>query len=113
MNTWGRHMSAGSNPASVPGPLTTVIDPHLLSGTDGTSQHPWVSFSTQHPQPQPPAIQLTLASQLFSPATVKSTRKCNRTSLPQGTARERELLRLSKLSDGDSGIIVALTTFDF
>lgn len=33
------------------------------------------------------------------PATVETTRKHNRTSLPQGTARERELFRLSKLPD--------------
>lgn len=94
-------MSAGTNPASAPGPPSeaTPINPCLLSSSDGTSSYQRV-FSALPPQSQPPpAGQPTIVLQPFSPATVESTRKHNWTSLPLGTARERELLRLSKLSD--------------
>ena len=42
---------------------------------------------------------LDRAPQPFSPATLEPIQKRNRTSLPQGTAQERELHKLSKLSD--------------
>ena len=60
------------------------------------------ALSARPPQPQQPAcLPARVEPQPFNPITIESTRKRNRTSLPQGTARERELLRLSKLSDGD------------
>ena len=85
---------------AAPLPSTSIpLDACLLSA-DGSSAQP--------PTPHDPPLMLfthgllsaqQASCQPFSPATVKPTRKRGQTSLPQGTEREQELHRLSKLSD--------------
>ncbi|KAI0662355.1 hypothetical protein C8Q70DRAFT_555332 [Cubamyces menziesii] len=90
------------NPLAFEPPPSLNSSSFILSRDSSFSS---LSSTPGSPSPNPPtggpAARPSSQAPLCSPASIEVTRKRNRTSLPQGTARDRELHALWQLSDAE------------